>query len=110
MKNLDEVTQKLVAFRDQRDWKQFHTPKNLALALSIEASELNELFLWKKEEEPVDKEKVAEELADVMTFAIYLAEHYGFDLADIVAEKIKINERKYPVNKSKGNATKYKDF
>ena len=100
---------KLIAFRDDRDWKQFHDPKNLALALGIEASELNELFLWKKETdlETVDQEKVAEELADAMIYALLLCEHYGFDPQTIIAAKIATNGKKYPVEKARGRADKY---
>ena len=100
---------KLIAFRDARDWKQFHDPKNLALALGIEASELNELFLWKKETdlETVNQEKVAEELADVMIYALLLCEHYGFDPQTIIADKIATNGKKYPVEKARGRADKY---
>ena len=100
---------KLIAFRDDRDWKQFHDPKNLALALGIEASELNELFLWKKESDlaTVNQEKVAEELADVMIYALLLCEHYGFDPKTIISDKIASNGKKYPVEKARGRADKY---
>lgn len=110
MKNLDAVIQRLIKFRETRDWQQFHTPKNLALALSIEAAELNELFLWKKEDEEVNPERVKEELADVLSYAIYLSEHYGFDLVDIIDKKIDINELKYPVEKAKGSSKKYNEL
>jgi NTP pyrophosphatase (non-canonical NTP hydrolase) len=100
---------KLIAFRDARDWKQFHDPKNLAIALGIEASELNELFLWKKETDlaTVNQESVAEELADVMIYALLLCEHYGLDPKTIIADKIATNEKKYPVEKARGRADKY---
>ena len=104
---LDEVREQLLRFRDERDWKQFHSAKNLALALSIEAAELNELYLWKETNEQVNKERVAEELADVMAYVLYLADHYHLDLPTIVAKKIEQNRLKYPVESSKGNATKY---
>ena len=110
MKNLDAVIQRLIKFRETRDWQQFHTPKNLALALSIEAAELNELFLWKKEDEEVTPERVKEELADILSYAIYLSEHYGFDLVDIIDKKIDINELKYPVEKAKGSSKKYNEL
>ena len=88
---------------------KFHDSKNLATAISIEAAELNELFLWKtiKESEQVDIAKVKEELADVLSFSFLLAEKHGLDPFEIVEEKIKINAEKYPVDKSKGTATKY---
>ena len=110
MKDLTTSLQRLLKFRDERDWKQFHTPKNLALALSIEAAELTELFLWKKDGELVDEEQVSEELADIVCFVLYLVDHYKLDLATIVEEKIKKNELNYPVEKSKGTATKYTDL
>ncbi len=104
-----DVIDALVDFRDERDWKRFHDPKNLAVALSIEAAELNELFLWKNGEAlaAVDIERVKEELGDVFAYALLLAEHYGFDPTDIVREKITKNAAKYPVEKSRGTATKY---
>lgn len=106
MKELEQLTQEVIRFRDERDWKQFHNPKDLALALSIEASELNELFLWKRHED-VDAEKVKEELADVLNYAILLAHNYGLDIAEIVREKLQTNALKYPVDKAKGKSTKY---
>jgi NTP pyrophosphatase (non-canonical NTP hydrolase) len=103
---MKELTQLLVDFRDARDWEQFHNPKDLALALSIEAAELNELFLWKKSED-ADVEKVKEELADVFAYALLLAQSYGLDVEEIVKAKIEKNGQKYPVAKAKGNAKKY---
>lgn len=108
----EEVIKKLVEFRDERDWEQFHDSKNLATAIGIEAAELNELFLWKtiKESEEVDKEKLKEELADVLAFSFLLANKHGLDPFEIVAEKIKKNGEKYPVDKAKGTAKKYTDL
>lgn len=96
-------------FNQERDWSQFHNAKDLALALSIEAGELNELFLWKNAEE-ADTEKVKEELADIFTYALQLADKYGFDINDIVTGKIQKNALKYPVDKAKGSAKKYDDL
>ena len=112
MNDLEAITQALIQFRDQRDWKQFHDSKNLAAAISIEAAELNELFLWKDvaESEKVDKEKIKDELADVLAFAFLLAEKHGFDIKEIMLEKIRKNGEKYPVNKSKGTAKKYDEL
>lgn len=106
---IKEVIAELIKFRDERDWSQFHDSKNLASAISIEASELNELFLWKsiEESESVDKERLKEELADVLSFCFLLAEKHKLDVAQIVSEKIKKNAKKYPVSKAKGTATKY---
>lgn len=106
MDQLKQLTDEVVNFRDERDWEQFHNAKDLALALSIEAGELNELFLWKSSEQ-VDAQKVKEELADILNYAILLAHKYNFDIADIVREKLKVNATKYPVDKAKGKSTKY---
>jgi NTP pyrophosphatase (non-canonical NTP hydrolase) len=112
MSEILEITNGLVDFRDERDWKQFHDTKNLATALSIEVAELNELFLWKsiEESDEVNVEKLKEELADVFAYAFLLAEKHQLDVKQIVMEKIKRNGEKYPVDKSKGNATKYTEL
>ena len=106
---MDQVMQRLRQFRDDRDWKQFHNPKDLAVALSIEASELLEAFLWKTPE-AADAEKVKEELADVLAYALLLSDAYGFDVQKIVLDKIERNEAKYPVDKAKGSAKKYTEL
>jgi NTP pyrophosphatase (non-canonical NTP hydrolase) len=112
MSDLKELLSLLEKFRDERDWGQFHDSKNLALALSIEAAELNELFLWKKESESeaVDQERLREELADVFAYAIMLAGRHGLDVSEIIKEKIVKNAQKYPVEQSKGKSNKYKDL
>jgi NTP pyrophosphatase (non-canonical NTP hydrolase) len=106
------VINELIKFRDERDWDQFHDSKNLAVAISIEAAELNELFLWKtvEQSEEVKIEKIKEELADILSFSFLLAEKHGLNPFDIVSEKIKLNSLKYPIDKSKGNATKYTEL
>jgi len=109
MKEGEEIIQALLKFRNERDWEQFHNPKDLALAISIESAELLELFLWKKADD-ANTEKVKEELADIFSFAFLLAEKYGFDVKDIVLEKIKRNGEKYPTDKSKGTAKKYDEL
>jgi len=103
---IDELLEQLRRFRDERDWAQFHNAKDLALALSIEAAELNEQFLWKSAEQ-ADADKVREELADVLLYAFQLADKYGWDIADLMREKMAQNAEKYPVDKARGNATKY---
>ena len=112
MPDLKEITQFLVNFRNERDWEQFHDAKNLAVALSIEAAELNELFLWKTPEgcDQTDREKIADELADVFVYALLLAERYDFDIREIILNKMKKNAAKYPVSKAKGNAKKYNEL
>ncbi|MFM9059760.1 MAG: nucleotide pyrophosphohydrolase, partial [Planctomycetaceae bacterium] len=104
-------------FRDERDWAQFHTPKNLAAATAIEAAELQERFLWKTDAE-VDRDLadaakragVADEIADVVMFAMLLADRLGIDLADAITAKLVANERKYPVKLARGNARKYTEL
>lgn len=112
MDKYTKLISELIQFRNERDWEQFHDSKNLALAISIEASELNELFLWKKdnEVESVNQEKLKEELADVLSFAFLLAEKHNLDIFDIVSDKIKKNALKYPVEKAKGTAKKYNEL
>ena len=109
MSDIQKLIDLLVEFRDERDWGQFHDSKNLALALSIEAAELNELFLWKKEAdaEEVDRERLKEELADVLAFALMLAERHQLDVGQIVKDKIIKNAGKYPVEQAKGSSDKY---
>lgn len=113
MSEFNKLKEALIAFRDERDWEQFHDSKNLASAIGIESAELNELFLWKnsKEEiESVDKERLSEELADVFSFAILLAEKNDLDISEIVLDKIKKNAKKYPVGKAKGTSKKYTEL
>ena len=107
--DVDRLIRQIVEFRDQRNWAQFHNPKDLALGLSIEAAELNELFLWKKPEE-ADPTRVREELADILIFALMLLEKYGLDLEEIVQEKLAANADKYPADKARNNAAKYTDL
>ena len=109
MSDIQELIDLLVEFRDERDWGQFHDSKNLALALSIEVAELNELFLWKKEAdaEEVDRERLKEELADVLAYALMLAERHQLDVGQIVKDKIIKNAGKYPVEQAKGSSDKY---
>jgi len=112
MNKYQETLDQLISFRNDRDWEQFHDSKNLALALFLEAAELNELFLWKKdaESEQVNPEKLKEELADVLAYAFLLAEKHNLDIFEIVQEKIKRNAEKYPVDKAKGTAKKYNEL
>jgi NTP pyrophosphatase (non-canonical NTP hydrolase) len=112
MGEINEIIEVLVNFRNERDWAQFHDSKNLAIALSIEASELNELYLWKDtiESENVDKSKVKEELADILAYALLLAEKNNFNVKEIILDKVKKNNLKYPVEKSKGTSKKYNEL
>lgn len=109
MSDIEELRRAIVKFTQERDWDQFHNGKDLALALSIEAAELNEAFLWKKAED-VNVEKVKEELADIFNYAILMADKYDLDIKQIVMDKLKRNEEKYPVEKAYGNAKKYNEL
>ncbi len=106
---LERIQEMVVRFRDERDWAQFHNAKDLSLALSIEAGELNECFLWKKPEE-AKKEKIAEELADVFVYGLLLANETGLDVEEIITNKLRKNAEKYPVDKAKGSARKYNEL
>jgi NTP pyrophosphatase (non-canonical NTP hydrolase) len=112
---LDTVVKKIIEFRDERDWFQFHSPKNLAEAINIESSELLEIFLWmtteqsKKLGEP-EIQNVKNEIADIFIFLTYLCHHFGIDLLDSVKEKIEQNSIKYPISKSKGSSKKYHEL
>lgn len=109
MSQIDNIVSEIIKFRDERDWNQFHNGKDLALALSIEAAELNQLFLWKKAED-VNIERVKEELADVLNYAFLLAHRYDFNIEEIILDKVAKNAEKYPVAKCKGNAKKYNEL
>jgi len=109
-----DLTQQLIAFRDARDWQQFHSLKDLILSLNLEASELLELTQWKSEEkfeeearEEHMQQRLREECADVFLYLLLIAERAGIDIRSAAAEKIEANNRKYPVEKSRGTATKY---
>ena len=111
---ISQLKEILEKFRDEREWKQFHTPKNLAEAISIEAGELLENFLWKKDSQiedelsnPIVREKITHELADILCFCINLSNVTGIDIASAVIDKIEHNSKKYPIEKAKGTAEKY---
>jgi NTP pyrophosphatase (non-canonical NTP hydrolase) len=111
----DELSERLVKFAMERDWDQFHAPKNLVMALSVEAAELTEHFQWLTEEQShnLSKEKldeVAFEMADIFIYLTRLASKLDLDLPQYVDEKIKINEEKYPADKVKGSAKKYNQY
>ena len=108
----DETIQRVLKFRDDRDWRQFHTPKDLALSMTLEASELLEVYQWSGTDlECRDKlSKVREELADVLSYCILMADVYGLDLDEIMSAKVDKNEAKYPVEKSRGRADKYTEL
>ncbi len=106
---MEKVIQELIKFRNERDWEQFHNPKDLAVAINVEAGELLELFLW-KDAKDAKKDKIKEELADVFAYSLLLAEKYNFDVEEIILDKIKQNGIKYPIDKAKGTAKKYDEL
>lgn len=114
---IEELKNAVLEFRDRRNWKQFHDIKNLAMGLSVEAAELQELFLWKTPAEidamvgaAGERKKIEEELADVFVFLLYLGEAAGIDLSTAVREKLLVNERKYPVEKCYNSSKKYTEL
>ena len=109
MSDLEELRQAIAKFTQERNWDQFHNGKDLALALSIEAAELNEAFLW-KDASQVNVEKVKEELADIFNYAILIADKYDLDIKQIVLDKLRRNAEKYPVDKAYGSAKKYNEL
>ena len=110
--DFEDIREQIIKFREDRNWKQFHTIKDLLLGLNIELAELQELVLWKNQSEieKVDKEKIEEELADIFIFLTYLSEHFNVDLLKAVEKKIDKNDKKYPIDKSFGNSKKYNEL
>ena len=100
----EETIKQILKFRDDRDWKQFHNPKDLAISISLEAAELLEVFQWSGTDVSNEgkQEKIKEELADVLNYCVLMADACGLDIDEIVREKIKVNDEKYPVSKAKG--------
>ena len=112
--SVSDLTRQLIEFRDARDWRQFHSLKDLILSLNLEASELLELSQWKSEQqfeeeaqEAVMQQRLREECADVFCYLLLVAERAGIDIQEAAAEKIITNDKKYPVEKSRGTSTKY---
>jgi NTP pyrophosphatase (non-canonical NTP hydrolase) len=109
---MKHLQQKIIEFRDARNWKQFHTPKDLAISLSLEAGELLENFQWKNSEEAIQTnlENIKDEIADVVIYALLLSHELGIDVEKAVIDKIKKNEQKYPIEKSFGSKKKYTEL
>jgi len=109
--DFNKIKEAIIEFRDNRDWKQFHNPKDLASAIAIEASELQEKFLWKSQEDSYSIWKndmeVHEEFADIMNFMILFAEECNIDIEKVMLDKIEKNNKKYSIEKSKGSCEKY---
>lgn len=112
--SIHELVEKAAAFRDARNWKQFHNPKDLAISISLEAAELLEIFQWTGPDTAVDTDKkmakVREELADVLIYCSLMANDLGLDISEIVEEKLKVNNAKYPVEKAYGRSAKYTEL
>ena len=111
-KSIKQMTEEIIQFRDERDWKQFHNPKDFAISLSLEAAEVLEHFQWKTADEleiyvKENKEDISDELADVLYWVISMAEMLDINLSDAFSKKMKKNEAKYPVEKAKGKKLKY---
>lgn len=104
---MKETIERIRKFRRDRDWDQFHTPENLAKAISIESGELLEHFLW---DSKFDKNEVSDELADVIVYCIHMADSLGVDIEEVINNKMNKNEEKYPVEKAKGNSKKYTEL
>lgn len=112
MKMKKETIEQVLKFRDERNWKQFHNPKDLAISISLEAAELLEVFQWSAEDVWCEKkkDKVREELADVLNYCILMADICGLDLDEIIQEKVRKNAEKYPVEKAYGSKEKYTEL
>jgi len=110
--DIKELKALILEFRQKRDWKQFHKIKDLLIGLGIEVAELNELFLWKNEQEinEIPKEKIADEIADIFIFLTYISDEFGIDIESAVKNKVNKNDIKYPVDKSKGSSKKYNEL
>ena len=108
----EELIRMLLAFREERNWGQFHNPKDLAISLSLEASELLENFQWKSSEDAVSQKRqdIADELADVLIYSVYLADALDLDIEHIIRDKMRRNGAKYPVDKTFGKMTKYNEL
>ncbi len=112
MQNIESLTKKIIAFRDARDWKQFHNPKDVAISLMLEAGEVMEHFQWKNKEEmekhiKTNKAEIGEELADVLYWILLMSNDLKIDISKALERKLDINEKKYPIEKAKGKHTKY---
>lgn len=115
MRDLDELRNALRQFADERDWNRFHSPKNLASALAVEAAELLERFQWLTEDEsralpPAELEKVRQEMADVLNYLVRLADKLDVNLLEAARDKVALNAQKYPADKSRGSAKKYSEL
>lgn len=111
-KSLEEIKELIIQFREERDWKQFHRIKDLLIGLNIEVAELQELFLWKSDNEiqQIKKVDIENEIADIFIFLTYICDEFDIDLKTAISNKIELNKKKYPVEKSKGSNKKYNEL
>ena len=112
MRTIEDLKKDITAFRDERNWKQFHTPKDLAISISLEAAELLEVFQWSGTDMIVEdkREKIEEELADVLIYCGLMADALGIDVSEIITKKLQINREKYPIEKAYGKSDKYTEL
>lgn len=111
--DIEEISKRLTKFAEDRDWGQYHSPKNLAISLAVEAGELLEVFQWLPENPIYDeivRHKASEEIADILIYAIMLSHKMNIDMENAVLKKIEVNDRKYPIDKAKGIAKKYSEL
>jgi len=114
--DIEELQERVIEFRDAREWAQYHNPKDLAISLMLEVAELLEVFQWKDPQEveatksdPESRKRVKEELGDILIYALNMCHAFGFHPSEVILEKLEINEKKYPVEKAKGSAKKYNE-
>ena len=110
---MEELKTKIKTFINERDWEQYHAPKNLAMALSVEAAEIVEIFQWKKREDPlsdIEVEQLRQEIGDVLVYLLELADKYNIDIIKAAKDKLILNQKKYPADKVKGKAKKYTEY
>jgi len=116
MNEIQQLTQLINQFREERDWKQFHKPKDMVISLMLEASEVAELFQWKTEEEmeamrtPQGNEDLADELSDVLAYLLQIAHDHNIDLKEAFLRKMEKSAKKYPIEKARGNKKKYTEY
>jgi dCTP diphosphatase len=111
--DIDDIAKRLTKFAEDRDWGQYHSPKNLAISLAVEAGELLEIFQWLPDNQPYDepiRDKASEEIADILIYAIMFSQKMNIDMGKAVLKKIEVNEMKYPIDKAKGIAKKYDEL
>ena len=112
MKTIEKIMDEILKFRDDRDWKQFHTPKDLAISISLEAAELLEVFQWSGTDLKAEnkRDRIEEELADILIYCFLMADAVGVDIDEIITRKLHTNNEKYPMEKSYGSNAKYTEL